>query len=130
MKEKLALAIAVAVGQRFYSDDPPHTAASLTRQLRMPASAINVALTALETKGLVVRGSEEAASFFPAHSWDTVSVGDLIARVRTHGEDSSLNPDDIADAPIAEIWERLDIALTGTAADVTLRDLSVKRASV
>lgn len=125
IKEKLALAIAVAVGRRFYSDEPPHTAASLTRQLCVPASAINVALAALEAKGLIARGSEEAASFFPAHAWDTVSVGDLITRIRTHGEGSSLNPDDIADASIAEVWERLDVALANTAADVTLRDLSV-----
>ena len=125
-KEKLALAIAVAVGQRFYTESSPHTAASLAEQLRLPDSAVDFVLAALETGGLLVRAGKDGLTYVPAHAWDTTSVSEPLLCMRMHGEHSNLNPDDVSDPSIDQAWERIDSALAKGAADVTLRDLSLE----
>lgn len=124
-REKLALAIAVAVGNRFYAGLPPHSAASLTEHLGVPTPMIEEVVSALEARGLLMRAGEDATSYVPARSWETVSVRDLMSYVRAHGEHEWLTPDAVADPSIAEVWNRFESALSTSVDDVSLRDLSL-----
>lgn len=124
-KEKLALAIAVAVGRRFYTDRPPHTAASLTEELRLPDAVVDFVLAALETEGLLVRAGKDGLAYVPAHAWDSTTINEPVRCMRMHGEHSALNPDDVADPSIDQAWERLESQMVNGAADVMLRDLSL-----
>lgn len=124
-KEKLALTIAAAVGQRFYTEGTPHTAASLTQQLRLPDAAVDLVLDALEKGGLLVRAGKDGLAYVPAHAWDMTTVTEPLLCMRMHGECSDLNPDDIADPAVDQLWQRLDSAMAKGTVDLTLRDLSL-----
>jgi len=124
MREKLSLAIAVAVGKRFYSGERPHTITSLTSEVRLPVAAVQDVVRALETEGLVVRTGAEDVAFVPARSWDTLSVRELMERMRTYGEDGGLTPETVTDPSIEGVWSGFESTLSTSVDDVSLRDLS------
>jgi len=125
MRERLALAITAAVGRRFYAGESPHTAASLTEQLRLPGSAVDEVLAMLESARILIRAGGEGITYVPARSWESVSVQELMSCVRTHGEDAVLALEKITDASIAEVWTQFENALCESVDNVSLKDLSL-----
>ena len=128
-REKLALAIAVNVGRRFYSAEPPYTATSLAEHLGVPLTAVVDVLTALEERGLLLRAGTNADTWMPARAWESVSVRELMSQMRAHGEAGSLQPEAVDDPAIADPWERFERSLGVDSDDVSLRELSLARST-
>ena len=129
IREKLALAVAVLVGERFYKGQPPHSVASLSSALGLPVAAVDDVVRALEGQGLLVSAGEDAVAYLPARSWDTVSVRHLIEKIRTHGEGSGLNSVTLTDQAIEEVWSRFERTLGVSVDEVSLRELSERTES-
>lgn len=121
LKEKLALAIVIVIGRRFYSDKPQLTSSQLTEHLHVPPSATDHVLGALVEGDILIRAGNGDPMYLPAHAWDTLSVGDVMNCVRSFGDISATDISTLMDDSFGEIWDRT--SGSRIANDVFLKDL-------
>jgi membrane protein len=108
MRERLALAIMGLVAAAYQAARPPLTAQQLSRRLRMPMHGVAAVLDALQEGG-VLACSQEPPGYLPARELDAVSVHEVLALVRSAGEDRYLNPSVLEVSPaMQEVLDRVD----------------------
>ncbi len=123
LRERIALAAAELIARRFDAGETPWTLPELTRALRLPMHPVGEVLCSLEEGGLLARTLDEPPGWLPARDPDAVTLADVLACVRSAGEDRFLNAGVLALSPAArDAAARLDAAL-----DASLRTVSLKQ---
>ena len=81
-RERLALHVALMIGQRFAAGAAPWTASDIARHLAVPAESINQILTAFQENKITIETAGEIPSYQPAQPLDRISLAHLIDIVR------------------------------------------------
>lgn len=124
MRERLALAIVGLIASHFVHGRAPWTAQQLTQRLDIPMHAIDVVLDALARGGFLVETSDDPSGYLLARDLDQLPLAELLATVRSAGEDDFLNPDALPVPPaVAGVAARIDAAVAGALAATSVRDL-------
>jgi membrane protein len=130
LKEKLALAVMVLVGRRFYNPQPELTLRELAEQLNMAADAIYPVVNCLIVNDLLVRTEHDPPQFLPAHAPERIELTRILQAIRQAEEDGIVNlkrlpQDQVIDATFEAYRQAADECFEGK----TLRDLVVEDAS-
>lgn len=124
MRERLALAIMCLIAAAYRASQPPLTAHELARRLGVPMHGVTTALEALKQGGLLA-SAQDPPGYLPARDLNTVSVHEVLAVVRSAGEDRYLNPAVFDVAPgIKEVLERIDAESARTLGTVSVSSLA------
>jgi len=121
MRERVALAVMSLVAQHHHEGKPAWTLVQLSRRLTVPMHGLQTVLAALRAAKLLAQTGDDPPAYLPARDLSGVSVAQLLAAVRTAGEDRYLNPDSVpVPEPVVQALERVDVSV-----DTTLAGLSV-----
>ena len=120
MRERVALNIMFLVGREFRNPVLGVSLRSLSRTLRIPSITIAPIATGLEACGLITTNEKE--NLLPGREMTRITLGDVLAVVREHGETGS-HRDPKWDDAIEALGKRLDEAVASTLSDQTLADL-------
>ncbi len=126
VKEHLALQIAVLIGRHMYENRPGWTPDALAERLRVPAEPVHEVMLALEQAGLVAPMRVERSGYLPAKPLDTTTVSDVLAAVRTAGEQDGVHVEHLPeDNAVASLMEAAEDAADRVVGSTTLKDLSL-----
>ena len=124
LKEKLALAVMVLVGRRFYDPQPELTLNDLAREVNLATDAIHPVVNCLVVNGLLLRTEHDPAQFVPAHAPEQIPVSRILRTIREADEDQVVNLERLPDDRIIdEEFERYQRGGADSLNDMTLRDL-------
>lgn len=126
MKERLALLIAAAIGERFYAGEQPFSNTDLARRLKVHALAIAPVLDTLEKHGFITQTMDRPPRYLPARPWESVPVSDLLMTTRTASDWGNSPPDDPDHyRPVDTAHDRVESAMVEVLGAMTLKDLAV-----
>jgi membrane protein len=125
MRERLALAIVYVVATDFVrGGEPPWTLHRLTRRLAIPMHSVNAVVDALITGGLLIGSGHDPPAYVPARDLSHMSIADVLATVRSAGEDRFLNPNSL---PLPEAVEgivaRVDRAIASSSEQLSVESM-------
>lgn len=122
LRERLALVVMSLIGRHHLEGRAPWSADALSHTLRVPMRAIDVVLTALQSRGILATTGDEPPGWLPARALDNVSVKELLDAVRAAGEDRYLSTEALPGSEAVEqLLERYE-----QATEVALRGVSAK----
>jgi membrane protein len=115
----LALATLAALTRRHAEGGGPVPPAELARRLRVPPGDLDDAVTLLVRRGLVLRAAEPEGLAL-ARAPERVPLAEVLAAVRDPDAPAPPGP---PGGPVARLLARVDGAVAGAVADLTLRSL-------
>jgi membrane protein len=128
MRERLALAVSGLVAAAYREGRPPLTLHDLTQRLGVPVHGVAVVVKALQKGRLLVESAEEPRGFLPARDLATVSLHDVLALVRSDGEDRYLNPAAFpVPASVEEALDRMEAESANILGQVSVASLAEAR---
>jgi membrane protein len=81
-RERVALHILYAIGERFYAERPAVSVEDLAQDLGIPPDVIEGMLGALAREGLIAPTDSEPERFLPARPWEDAALADALEAVR------------------------------------------------
>ena len=120
MRERLALNVMFLVGKAFRDPDKSTNLQDICRQLKIPSISLAPVIIALESAGLLTTADNE--ELLPGQDMSGISLKDILAVVRVHGETGSYR-DPVWAAEVDALGAKLDGALAKVTAERTLPDL-------
>ena len=128
MRERVGLMTMYLIGKAYREGTPRLTFADLTQRLGVPMHSLEIVLTAMRKRGLLIQTGDDPPAYVPARDLETITLPELLDAVRTAGEEPSLNPDSLpAPAEIEPILRRVEQAAGDRVRDITLKDLVASR---
>ena len=128
MRERLALAAMSHIASHFFEGQPPWTLERLAQRLGTPMHGVAAVLSALESRGLLVRSRDDPPAYLPARDLADVSIAELVSAIRTAGEDRFINPASLSiPAEAEDLFQRLERTFVATLGDVSLEALAAER---
>ncbi len=125
-REGLALSIMKAVADAFRQGNQDCTIASLAERFGVPDSAISWTVGALSHERLLVTAGGKTAHLVPGRALDTISIGDVLDRIREADDTEARAPSMKLDDPaVSALWENIEQSRRLALADTTLADLAV-----
>jgi membrane protein len=101
--------------------EPPWTLHRLTRRLAIPMHSVNAVVDALITGGLLIQSGHDPPAYVPARDLSHMSIADVLATVRSAGEDRFLNPDSLPlPQAIEGILSRIEHAIASSSERVSV----------
>ena len=126
VKERLALLVMAAIGQRYYRNGTAWTADELAQHLQVSRAALSMVMGACIQGGLVVQTNDQPARLIPSRPLETTAVAELLAAVRTGEETTHLRISQLpGQMEVDKLVTRLDQALATALHGVTLKDLAL-----
>ncbi|MFQ5981912.1 MAG: YihY/virulence factor BrkB family protein [Woeseiaceae bacterium] len=120
MRERLALNVMYLVGKAFRDPEASTSIREISGQIEIPSITLAPVTNALEGAGLLIATENE--ELLPGREMSRVTVNDILAVVRTHGETGSYR--DPAWTPeIDALGAKMDEAVSGVAGEKSLADL-------
>ena len=124
LRERIALAAMVRIGQAHLEGRTPPDALALASAMRLPMELVDDALEALKRDCLVILSEEPASGFVPARDMARIRLLDVLTSVRCAHEHRELVPDILPREPIAEeLMLDLEEGARTVLGERTLRDL-------
>jgi len=121
MRERLALNIMLLVGRAFREgESSTETVRTLAETLSIPSITLTPIIAGLETDGLLM--STENEDLVPGREMSRISLSEILAVVREHGETGSYRDPEWADE-IKGLADQVDAAVVNTLGNRTLADL-------
>lgn len=120
MRERVALNIMFLVGKEFRNPVLGVNLRSLSRTLRIPSITLAPIASGLEANGLITTNEKE--DLLPGREMARMTLGDILAVVRRHGETGS-HRDPKWDDAITALGNSIDAAVANTLSEKTLADL-------
>jgi DNA-binding IscR family transcriptional regulator len=121
---ELALTIMLLVGRAFWRNEKPWTEEALAQHMHVPVEALNLILSILIQKGILIETNENKHCLLPGRDLDALHVRELM-RLVALGERSFPTQSDYAPPfrLVRDVLSRLDDALEKTLGNLTLKDL-------
>ena len=114
------------VGQHYYHQRAPWTLQGLAKQMCVGTDACGLLVNSLENSGILVRTSEDPATYLPGHALETIKLKDIIDCVRSSGETTSLSPDKLPQSDTVDnLYQEMESAIDTSLETRTLRDISL-----
>jgi membrane protein len=124
MRERLAVTIAYEIGSQFLAGRPPWTGDRLVAQLAIPMHSVNVVLDALVGAGLIAQVAGDPPAFVPARDPAAIPMAEVLAAVRSAGEDGFVDVGALPLPPAVEaVMDTIDRAMSESLRDLSLRAL-------
>ena len=124
MREKLALLIMAMVGKHYYQHLPAWSIERLANELNTEIEVCELLIGQLLNTGLLVRTSEQPATFVPANALETIPLKDIIGAVRRSGETELFSYHYTTQAEIIDtLSEKIESSIKQSLGEQTLRDL-------
>ncbi|MCP5367919.1 MAG: YihY family inner membrane protein [Hyphomicrobiales bacterium] len=125
-KEKMGLLVMYLVGHNYYRDGPAWTMEALSHRLRVPGTALEVVILALEGAGLLKRTKDEPTTFLPGRPMEATTVKEVLDAVRMADANANLSVGILPrEAGVEDVVGRIDRALEDALAGRTLKDLAL-----
>lgn len=126
VKEKLALLMATLIGRHYYNNQSAWSIDGLAARLGVPVVSVETVLDAMCRGGFVTETAEEPPRYLPAHSFETITIKQLLEAVRSAEEQPSLNTGMLPREPeVEKLLSRIDASLEESLQGRTLRQLAV-----
>lgn len=119
LRERIALNVMYLIGLAFRNGDPGCTTAAVSTALNIPGLTLGPVIADLEAAGLISATQEEA--LVPGRDLSRITLADVLAAVRSGCETGSLVQPTWS-APVNEVAEGVEAAITGLTAGTTLSD--------
>jgi membrane protein len=124
MEESIAIKIMLLISQKFHKNEKAPTQSDLSESLQIPGYAVDHVLSRLLELELVNVIDQEEVRYAPAKSLDTLSLREIMEKLRTYGTaESKADKDDAISRLVDEIQDKYDKALKKAFADTSIRDL-------
>ncbi|MCZ6605959.1 MAG: YihY/virulence factor BrkB family protein [Alphaproteobacteria bacterium] len=125
VRDKLALAVVRAIGERYYGDQAAPTPAELADRLALPVHIVETTLNWLSDGGIVALSADNPPTCVPARPWEAVSVDAVLRGLRGGPGDqlADLDGTDIGTAMDAVV-ARLDRSIAEAFGDTSLKALA------
>jgi membrane protein len=128
MRERVALSAMTLVAQRFVTGERAPAQAEFTQALGVPMHALQAVLDSLEGAGLIAQSAEEPARYLPCRDPSLVSVSQVLAAVRSAGEEDFLAPEAMpVPQSVDRVLDEIRQVVDGSVGETTLRDLASQR---
>ena len=125
MREHLALVIMSLIGRHHVAGSPPWSADALGRELRIPMSAVDGVLLALQARNILATTTDEPSGWLPVRDLDKVSVKELLDAVRAAGEDEYMKAEALrGPEAVEQLLHRYDNAVEEALRDISVMDLA------
>src|SRR5689334_15605799 len=109
MRERLALAMMSLIAHQQVHGGAPWSAERFTEALNVPVNIINRVLDALRESGVLTMDAQPQPAYFPARDLASITVKELLAAVRSAGEDPALTPQAfLVPVPVELVLRKLD----------------------
>ena len=123
LRERIALAIMLRVGECHLAGRRPPDALGLAQGLHVPFELVDDALDALGAGGLLALAEEPSRGYLPARDVGTIRLGEILAATRRAHEHRELVPDHLpAEARAEELVQEVEDSAARTLGERTLRD--------
>jgi len=130
MRERLALSLMSHIAGSFVTGRRMASLPEFARRLGVPMHSLEVVLTALERRGLIVPTGDDPPSYLPARDPSLMSVAQVLDTVRSAGEERFLSPAGMpAPQAVEEVIDRMRDALETSVGTMTVRDLVARDAA-
>lgn len=123
VRERLAVALMLAIGKRFVRNDPPASTTELSKSINVPIRLVNDLLYELASERFVVEVSADRDHYVPGRDLARITVEDVIHCTRTFSEASPHIGDDGHGAVVAPLLAEADIARRKILSKVSFQDL-------
>lgn len=124
MRERLALALMSLIAGSFITGRRMASLPELGRRLGVPMHSLQVVLTALERRGLIIPTGDDPPAYLPAKDPSLMSVAQVLDTVRSAGEERFLTPAGMpAPQAVEEVLDRMRDAVETSVGAMTVRDL-------
>ncbi|NHN36303.1 YihY family inner membrane protein [Pseudomaricurvus alcaniphilus] len=121
-KEKLALMAMYWIGKHHYQGHTPLTLAELSAHLGVPAIILAEVLDVLQKNNFIVEVVDPAESYLPAKDLDAILLRELLAVIRSAGDDSIVfGVGAHSQAQTDDVLSRLERACSAELGDLTVR---------
>jgi membrane protein len=120
MRERLAMNIMYLVGKAFRNPNESTTVNEISQQLKIPSMALSPVMIALEDSSLIT--TSETEELMPGREMSRITLNDILAVVRTHGETGSYR-DPAWTSVVDKFGADLDSAVANVVLEKTLSDL-------
>ena len=125
LRERLALVIMSMIARHHLEGGLPWSADALAQSLRMPLAAIDMVLTALQSRGMLTPTGDSPPRWLPTRALEAMSVQELLDAVRTAGEDGYLGSDALpGSAAVEQLLQRYEEATESALRGISLRELA------
>jgi len=126
LRERIAIAIMLHVGECHLRGRRPPDALSLAQDLQVPFELVDGALAALCADGLLALAEEPSHGWLPARDVGAIRLADVLAAARRGHEHRDLVPDHLpAEARAEELVQELENGAAQALGERTLRDVIV-----
>jgi membrane protein len=127
VRERLALSVMSQVTSRFLSGERPLSPPEFTRLLAVPMHVFERVTDALESRQLLNRSGDDPPLYLLARDPATISLSEVLAAVRSHGEARFYAPDALpTSGPVDQALSRMQNAIDTSLGSTTLRDLALQ----
>lgn len=124
LKEKLALAVMLAIGRRYYQQQPEWTLPELARQLNIVEQNLHPIMDQLVDAQLLARTEHDPPRYLPARAPEKLDLLSIINCIRQAGENDMANLQRLpADPLLDKVYDGYQQAIEEQLAKTSLRDL-------
>ena len=124
MRERVGLMAMYLIAKAYREGSPRWTFATLTQRLGVPMHSLEIVLSAMRQRGLLLQTGDDPPAYLPARDLEKITLPELLEAVRTVGEEPSLRPDSLpAPAEVERILMQVDQATGERVRHLTLKDL-------
>ncbi|MBE0613647.1 MAG: YihY/virulence factor BrkB family protein [Burkholderiales bacterium] len=124
MRERVALMLMYLIGKTYREGGAAWTFFGLTQRLGVPTYALQRVLDSLQHGGLLVLTGDDPPAYLPSRDIGSISLKELLHKVRTAGEEQYLGPQSLpAPEEIESILAKVNLAFEGELHELTVRDL-------
>lgn len=124
LKEKLTLAVMVAIGRRYYQQEAEWTLPELAHHLNLVEQSLHPILDKLVDAQLLVRTEHEPPRYLPGRAPEKIDLSSIIECIRQANENEIANPGRLpADPVVDEVFDHYQQAAIDQLKNISLRDL-------
>ena len=127
VRERLALSVMNLVTQRFLSGERACSMPDFTHLLAVPTHVLERMIEALESRQLLIPSGGDPPLYLLARDPSAVSLSEVMAAVRSHGEARFFAPDALpTSAPVVQALDKMQQALDASLGSISLRELALQ----
>jgi len=124
VKEKLALAVMVVIGRRYYRQEIEWTLPELAQSLNVVEQSLRPIMDRLVESNLLVRTEHEPPRYMPGRSLDQLDLLSIIDCIRRADEDDMIHPKRLPTDPIVDrAFDHYQQVAASELSRMNLRDL-------
>lgn len=127
-RERLALALSIALGRRFVAGQPGASTEELAQELDVPVRLVRECLKILAQRGLVVETAGELPRWQPGRDLAEVTIVDIIKTLRDHGESCGVGGRH--SAQVEALVSSVERCIAASMEGLTLRDVVTGKETV